>query len=180
MTEVTQAIKERRTVRQFLEKPVPEDVLTQLLEAVQWSPSWANTQCWELVVVKDPAVKEKLQAQVASSNPAFRAVVEAPVVIALCGRLSRSGFYKGSQSTKFGDWFMFDLGLAAQSLSLAAHSLGLGSVIIGLFDHDKAAPVLKVPAGVELVALIPVGYPAKIPPAPKRRSLEEFTFREGF
>ena len=54
-------IKERRSIRKYEEKDVPEDVLNSLLETVRWSPSWANTQCWELIVVKDKALKEGLK-----------------------------------------------------------------------------------------------------------------------
>lgn len=179
--EVIKAIKERRTVRNFEDKPIPDDVLQTVLEAIQWAPSWANTQCWEVVVIKDPDVKAKVQeAAIPKNNPASKAVVEAPVVLAVCARLKDSGYKKGEVTTKFGDWFMFDLGLACQNLSIAAHSLGLGSVMMGLFDQDKAAEVLNVPQGHELVTLIPMGYPSKIPSPPKRRGLEEFVRENTF
>ncbi len=98
----------------------------------------------------------------------------------LCGKQGSSGFYKGQVTTKFGDWFMFDLGLATQSLCLAAWNLGLGTVVVGLFDHHRAAAVLGVPEGFELVAMLPLGYPAKQPAPPKRREISEFTHREKF
>jgi len=113
-------------------------------------------------------------------NPAWSAILQAPVVLALCGRLKSSGYYKDQVTTKFGDWFMFDLGIACQTIALAAHALGLGTVVVGLFDHDKARAVLKVPEGYELVALIPVGYPAKISSAPNRREIAEFTHPDTF
>jgi len=75
---------------------------------------------------------------------------------------------------------MFDLGLAAQSLCLMAHNLGLGTVIVGLFDHDKAKQVIHVPDGYELVAIVPMGYPAKISSAPKRREVAEFIHNDTF
>ncbi len=180
MNETIKTIRERRTVRNYLDRAVSDELLAQILEAVQWSPSWANTQCWEVVVVKDVASREKLQVTVGATNPAYRALLEAPLVLALCGTKGRAGYYKGAGTTKFGDWFMFDLGIATQSICLTAHSLGLGTVIIGLFDHDKAAQILQIPAGVELAALIPLGYPAKAPTAPRRRTTEEFTHQERF
>ncbi len=61
-----------------------------------------------------------------------------------------------------------------------AHHLGLGTVIVGLFDHDRAKEILNVPADYELVVLIPMGYPAKTPSAPKRREIEEFTHYDKF
>ncbi len=75
---------------------------------------------------------------------------------------------------------MFDLGIATQNICLTAHSMDLGTVIVGLFDHDKLNSVLKVPQGYEAVALIPMGYPAKTPKAPKRREISEFRHDEVF
>lgn len=180
MAEVMKAIQERRSVRNYEDKDVPEELLNQVLEAVKWAPSWANTQCWEVVVVRDPAVKERLQATLAKGNPAAKAIVNAPVVLAMCGKLQSSGYYKNEVTTKFGDWFLFDLGIATQNLCLAAHDAGLATVIVGLLDHNKAAQVLGVPQGYELVVLVPLGYPSKVPSAPKRREVSEFTHREKF
>jgi nitroreductase len=181
MGELMQIIKERRSIRNFLqERDIPEDVLNQVLEAVKWAPSWANTQCWELIIVRNQEIKSKLQETMGKGNPASKAIVEAPVVLAVCGRLNISGYYQEQVTTKFGDWFMFDLGLATQSLCLAAHDLGLGTVIVGLFDHDKAGQILGVPAGYELVTLIPIGYPARGSGAPKRKEISEFTHRDRF
>ena len=180
MTDYEIVLKQRRSIRKYEDRGVPDEVVRQVLESVRWSPSWANTQCWEVVVVRDPAAKEALQETIAPKNPATKAIVGAPVVLALCAKLGTSGYYGGQVTTKFGDWYLFDLGLATQSLCLAAHNLGLGTVIVGLFDHDRAAARLKVPAGYELVALIPLGYPAKSPSAPKRREVDEFMHRETF
>lgn len=178
--ELMEAIKTRRSVRNFEEKNLSEDQIKQILEAVQWAQSWANTQCWEVIVVKDNETKVKLQETLPKTNPATRAMVEAPVVFVLCGKLQAAGYYKGQVTTKFGDWFMFDLGIAAQNLCLRAHDLGLGSVIVGLFDHNKAKEILGVPDGYEVVVMIPVGYPAKVPSAPKRKEISEFTHYERF
>jgi len=180
MAEMMQVLKGRRSIRNYQDQAVPEEVLNLILEAVQWSPSWANTQCWEVVVVKDPEIKRRLQETLSQGNPATRAMVEAPAVLVLCGKQGISGFYKGQGTTKLGDWFMFDLGLATQSLCLAAWNLGLGTVVVGLFDHNLAAAVLGVPEGYELVAMLPLGYPAKHPAAPRRRAISEFTHQERF
>lgn len=180
MPEFLSIFKERRSVRNYENKTISEELLNKVLESVQWAPSWANTQCWEIVVVNDQAVKEKLQETLSPKNPATRAITSAPVVLAVCGKLKTSGYYKDEVVTKFGEWFMFDLGLATQNLCLTAHYLGLGTVIVGLFDHDKAKAVLNLPVGYELVVLIPMGYPAKISNAPKRKEISEFTHHNTF
>jgi len=175
MAELMEVIKARRSIRKYEEKEVPEELLNQVLEAVRWAPSWANTQCWEVIVIKDSATKQRLQETLAKGNPGGKAVVEAPLLLAICGKLESSGYYKNEVTTKFGDWFLFDLGLATQNLCLAAHDLGLGTVIVGLFDHDATKSILGGPAGYELVTLIPLGYPAKVSSAPNRRENGEFT-----
>lgn len=176
MTDLLEMMKERRSVRHFESREVPAEMVDQILEAVRWAPSWTNCQCWEVVVIRDTAVKEKLQASFpAKGNPATKAIVEAPVLLALCAKTGASGYYKGKSATKFGDWMMYDLGLATQNLCLMAHHLGLGTVIAGLFDHDQAREAIRVPDGYELVTLIPLGYPAKTGNAPKRREIHAFT-----
>jgi nitroreductase len=179
MSELLTLIQNRRSCRKYEEKPVSDEMLAQVLEAIRWAPSWANTQCWEVIVVKDKAVKESLQAALPpKGNPATKAVVQAPVVLVICARTGQSGFYKDQVTTKFGDWMLYDLGLATQNACLMAHSLGLGTVVVGLFDHQKAALAVNLPQGYELVSMIPMGYPAKISQPPKRRDVAEFTHHD--
>jgi nitroreductase len=180
MTDFMEILKGRRSIRRYEEKEIPEGILNQVLEAVQWSPSWANTQCWEVVVVRDRETKEQLKETLTPTNPGAKAVIQAPVVFAVCAKTLSSGYKKGEVTTKFGDWFMYDLGIATQSICLAAYAQGLGTVVIGLLDHDKAKGVLGVPDGYELVSLVPLGYPAKGSPAPKRRAIGEFTHEGKF
>jgi nitroreductase len=173
-------IRTRRSIRDYEAKEVSQELLNQVLEAVRWSPSWANTQCWEIVVVKDRARKRELQGVMPKFNPARKAVVQVPVLLMLCAKLNVSGAHGGEFMTKFGDWFMFDLGIAAQSVCLAAHDQGLGTVIAGGFDHEKAKKLLGVPEGYEAVAMILMGFPARGSKALKRRTVDEFTHYERF
>ena len=78
MNQFLEGLKARRSVRKFQDKPVSQETLQTLMEAVQWSPSWANTQCWEVVVVQDPGLREQLQATLGKGNPATKAIVSAP------------------------------------------------------------------------------------------------------
>ena len=180
MAELMEVIKGRRSIRSYQEKDVPESAIARVLEAVKWAPSWANTQCWEIILVRDPEMKKRLQETIPHKNPAIKSMVQAPVVMAVCGQRQKAGFNKDQSITKFGDWFMFDLGIATQNICLAAHGLGLATVIVGLFDHDKAKEILDVPDPYELVVMIPLGYPAKDGSAPKRREIGEFRHDEKF
>jgi len=83
-------------------------------------------------------------------------------------------------TTKFGDWFMFDIGLAAQNICLAAHSLNLGTAIIGPFGHNRVKEILHIPAEYEMVALIPMGYPAYKIPHSHRKEISVFVYYETF
>jgi len=180
MSDFMEIIKGRRGIRRYQDREIPQEDLNQILEAIRWSPSWANTQCWEVIVIRDSVIKQKFQEILSAGNVATKAIGEAPVVISLCGKLQSAGYKRGQATTKFGDWFMFDLGIATQNLCLAAHNLNLGTVIVGLFDHDKAKEILELPEGYEVVALVPLGYPAQEASAPPRREIAEFVHYDTF
>jgi nitroreductase len=171
-------IKTRRSIRKYQTTPVDDKVLGQVMEAARWAPSWANTQCWRFVVVRDNAVKAELAGALSKNNPSTNAITTAPIVIVVCAELKKAGFYKGEPTTTMGDWFMFDAGLAMENLVLAAHALGLGTVHVGNFDHKKVDNILGVADGFCVVEMTPLGYPdgeSKIPP---RKELSEIIFKE--
>lgn len=180
MSEVLNFLKTRRSVRKYQDRAISEEILEKVLEAVQWSQSWANTQCWEVLVVKDRDIRLRLQETLAPRNPATKALVAAPVLLVLCGRKAASGYYDGKAPTILGDWMLYDLGIATQSLCLVAHDLGLGTVVVGLFDHEKAAEILNVPDTVQVVSMIPLGYPEKLPQAPDRRAVSDFRHNDTY
>jgi nitroreductase len=171
---------QRRSVRRYKTDAIEEAKLNKVLEAARWAPSWANTQCAELVIVKDESIKKKLAETLSPKNPATLAVERAPVVVVVCGKLGTSGFYSGKALTKFGDWYLYDLGLVTENICMAAHEEGLGTVIVGAFDQDKTKEILGVPETHEVVVLLPLGYPDHEPPAPKRKAMEEFVHWDKF
>jgi len=179
--EVIKAIRDRRSVRKYKSDPVDESTVNAVLEAAALAPSWANTQCWRFIVVRDPGVKSKLADVLRERrNPASDALNEAPVVIVACAERGRSGFYKGEQVTDKGDWFMFDVALAMNNLTLAAHDKGLGTVHIGVFDAPAVAALLEVPEDIAVVEMTPLGYPDQEPKAPPRKPLADLVFHEKY
>ncbi|MGP3703356.1 MAG: nitroreductase family protein [Candidatus Bathyarchaeota archaeon] len=178
--ELMEAIKSRRSVRRFTNKDVEDEKLKEIFEAARWAPSWANTQCWEFIVVKNNETKKKISETLRPGNPATNAVASAPVVIVACGRKRLAGFYGESAMTDKGDWLMFDVALAIQNMCLAIHNLGLGTVIVGAFNSKKVAEILNVPENVDVVAILPVGYPEKVPKTPPRKNVEDFVFYESY
>ncbi len=177
--DVQEAIRSRRSIRQFRSEEVSKEHLSAVLEAVRWAPSWANTQCWQVVVVRDPERKSRLQ-EILGRNPAHDAMVQADVVLVLCAELGRAGFKRGEPTTAYGDWFMYDLGLANENLSLTAHSLGLGTVIVGNFDHAAVGRELGLPHSLVAVTMVPLGHPASTGTAPPRRELLQQVHLEEF
>ncbi|MEM2104277.1 MAG: nitroreductase family protein [Candidatus Bathyarchaeia archaeon] len=177
---VIEAIKTRRSIRKFKTDPVEEEKIQNVLEAARWAPSWANTQCWEFILVKNSETKKRLAETLTGGNPALDAVKNAPVVIVACAKLGVSGYKSGKAVTDKGDFFMFDVALALQNLTLAAHSLGLGTVHVGAFDAKKAAEILEVPDGVSVVELMPLGYPSESPPPRSRKELKDFVYYEKY
>ena len=87
---------------------------------------------------------------------------------------NRCGYERdGSFTTDRQDgWQYYDCGIAAQTFCLAAHDMGLGTVIMGVFDRLRLQEYLQVPEDQELMALIAVGYPAQVGPAPKRKGVD--------
>lgn len=173
-------IKKRQSVRVYKSEPLPGESITRVLEAFRAAPSWANTQPWEIVLVTDTAIKEQLQKAMPEGNPAFSAITDAPVVVCAVAINGRSGFYKGKASTPRGDWSMFDLGIAAEHLALAAAAEGFGTVHVGMFDYQKVGEILGLPDDRTVIEMIPMGYPAYTPRLVPRKPLEEFVFKNKY
>ena len=90
--ELMEAIKKRRSIRKYKPDPIPEEALGAVLEAVRWAPSWANTQCWEVIIIKDPKIKSELATALPKGNPALSSMTDAPLVVVLCGKKGISGY----------------------------------------------------------------------------------------
>ncbi len=178
--EVLDAIMTRRSIRRYRDTAIDDATLAKVLEAARWAPSWANTQCWRFVVVRDDDVRAGLVEALSTNNPATRALENAPVIIVACAKLERSGYYHGEPQTVRGDWYMFDVALAMQNLVLAAHALGLGTVHVGLFDHNKVGKLVNAPDGFAVVEMMPLGYSDREATAPPRKELSELVVHDRF
>ena len=173
--ELLEAIKKRRSVRKFTDYYVTDNEIKEILEAARLAPSWANTQPWEFIIVRDGETIKEITGTYSKTNPAKSCSETASALIVVCAKTKVSGFKDGQMRTKFPDWFMFDIGLAVQNLSLRAHDLGLGSVIVGSLDHDACKKIVQLPDGYEIVAVLPIGKPLdKDKEGPKKKELKEF------
>jgi nitroreductase len=178
--DILKVIHERRSIRAYRDEPVPEEIILEVLEAARRSPSWANTQAWRFIVVKDPETKELLSSALTPNNPCRKAIAGAPIVVCLVGVKGVSGCYKGQATTNKGDWFMFDAGIAMEHLVLAAWNFGLGTCHVGSFDAVKVEEILEIPEGFAIIEMTPVGYfdePSRVTP---RKPLKDVVFAGRF
>ena len=164
-TDAIRTIMERRSVRTYQQKPLPEKDVKAIVEAGRQAPSAANRQPWHFVVVRDEAQKRKLAA--ACSNQMWMA--DAGAILA--------GIGKPAVNEK---WYPVDVAIAMENMILAATSLGYGTCWIGAFDQDQVKEVLGVPMDCTVVALTPVGVPADRPDARPRMPMSEFASGERY
>ena len=180
MNPTIQTMMDRRSIRKFTDQPVTDETMQELYKVIEGTQSWGNTQCWEIIDVQAESIRKQLQATVPSKNPSYRAIANAPKLLVVCARKGRSGYIEDKIDGKHGDWYMYDLGLMTQNLCLAAHSLGLGTVVVGWYDIDAAERILNCPEDVELVTLIPMGYRAQKGHVPCHKPAVEFVHTNTF
>jgi len=167
---ILEAIKKRQSVRSYLDKEIPEELLRQVLEAGRLAPSACNNQPWKFIVVKDKKLKEKLIT--ACKNQNF--VGEASVIIVGCATNPGYRMGNGVQS------YSIDLAIALDHMSLQAAELNLGTCWIGAFYQDKVKEVLDIPEEISVVVLMPLGFPQTLGTKRGRKTLSEIVCYEKY
>jgi len=179
--ELKECLKTRRAIRVFTDEAVDPKLIADLIETTSYSPSWKHTQISRYVAVTG-ALKDRIAEECCTAYQKNCDIIKgAPLLMVQCFIKNRSGFERdGSFSThREGGWQMYDTGIQAGALCNAAHDAGLGSVILGIFDDIKVAELIGLSEDREVVALIPMGYPAEAPIAPRRKPVEDLlTFLE--
>jgi nitroreductase len=172
--DVSEAVRGRRSVRDFKNQDVSSEIVDRLIEAGMWAPSAGNIQPWEFIIVRKTEIRKKL-AEAAWNQSSIE---EAPVVIVVCANEDRSFQRYGDRGATL--YCIQDTAAAIQNIHLVAYSIGLGSCWIGAFDEEAARETLKIPAGIRPVAIIPVGYPAETPQPRNRRPASQVVHHEAF
>jgi len=157
-------------VRSYEERDVEEDKLRQVLEAGRLAPSANNQQNWKFVVVRDAGLRRRLVG--AASGQSF--VGDAPVVIVACATTSDHIMPCGLPS------HLVNVAIAIDHMALAARALGLGTCWVGAFDPDEVREILGIPKSVEVIELLPLGYPTSWPSATSRKPLEAVASYDGW
>jgi len=151
-------ILNRRSIRKYEKKPIPDNILDQILKTGQNAPSAANKQPIHFIILKDKETKEKL------STTFSRFIIDAPVVIVGCAN---------TKALLTGKWAAIDATIALQNMVIGAWTLGVGSCWIGSFNEKKVKEYLKIPDKWKVVALIPLGYPAEQPNKKKKKPIKK-------
>lgn len=167
--EVWDALRTRLTIRQFKPDPVPDELVTRLLQAALWSPSSRNLQPWRFVVIQDRETLGKIGA-VTTYGPFL---ADAPLSIAI------------GMDTRTADRPELDCGRALQQMEILAWSEGLGTCFVTFHEPDQnraAKELLAMPAHIELITIMPFGYRHDHIKGVRRRrkSLSEVAYSERF
>jgi len=160
---VSEAIRQRYSVRAYQNRPVEKDKLMRVLEAARLAPSASNRQEWRFVVVQDFDKRQKLAA-IAMGQ---KFVGEAPVVIAACAETDNHVMRCGQLC------YPIDVAIAIDHLTLQATEEGLGTCWIGAFKEDGVKELLGIPNAIRVVQLVTLGYAADRPRGKSRLPIEE-------
>ena len=167
--EVFKAIQTRRSVRKYQSAPVPEEKLKKVLEAARIAPSAHNAQDWKFVVVKD---QEKRKALAEGAGQSF--IAKSPVIIVAIGLEPEHLLSSGNPA------YAINLAIAVDHMTLAAVEEGLGTCWIGAFSQEEVKKALNIPEDYQVVALLPLGFPADLLKSKIRKSLKEIVSYETF
>ena len=163
--DIFETIKTRRSIRQFTDEPVPDDVIDRIIEAATWAPSGLNNQPWKFAVIKEPGLK----TEISDLTHYSRIVLSADTLIAVF--LDHSKSYDRTKDCQA-------IGACIQNMLLYIHSRGLGAVWLGqiLKNKERFTELINGPEDHELMAVIAVGHPDESGKAPVRVSPESAVF----
>jgi len=200
MSIVNKIIKDRRSVRKYLQKVVLDKAVQRVLEAARWAPSAHNAQPWRFVVIKDVSIKRRLAEAMASEwrknlqkdgvslqycelliKLSIERLTQAPLLIVAFLTMEDMDDYPDEERQK-AEYLMAVQSVAAaiQNMLLTAHLEGLGACwfCAPLFCPETVKKILRAPKTVEPQALITMGYPAEKPEPPPRKPMDALVYRE--
>lgn len=167
--EVYEAIKNRKSIRSYETRQIPDDVLMRILEAGRAAPSASNAQPWHFIIVRSMENRASLSKRVFT-----RFLSESPVILVGCGEKEKR-------------FHVVDVSIAMQQMVLAATAEGLGTCWIGDFDDKNVHELFKIPEKYNVVCLLAMGYPhekldlaSKLIRARSRKTLDKIVSYEKF
>ena len=170
-------IENRRSIRKYQDKPVPQDVLNDILESARLAPSGSNTQPWRFIVVRSKELREKICR--ADHNQSW--MLTAPVFL-VCVADPRCQMDSGSdaefsvneESPEISlKRVIRDTSIAVEHMALEAASQGLGTCWTGWYEQEEIRPVLNIPEDHYVCCVLTLGYPGEAPAPRPRKPMEE-------
>ena len=165
--EFMEVLGARHSIRSFKEQPLEEEKINAILEAANSAPSAGNLQAYEIYLVKDLELLQKLVH--AAWGQHF--IDQAPIVLVFCAHPARSSIKYGNRGTEL--YCIQDATCAAIFAHLAATSLRLGSCWVGAFDEEEVQKCLNLPSDHRPIIIMPIGYPKERAFRTSRRNLED-------
>lgn len=152
-------IKNRRSIRSFQDKKIPDNEIQMILEAGRWTPSASNKQPWEFYIIRDKEILKEI-----SKNAFYgRHIKRAPLAIAIVGKKKISPNY-----------YIQDASLVSMTMMLMAWSLGIGTCWTGALNRKKVKKLLDLGENDYLLTVLPMGYiEGNIPKPTPRTALDQ-------
>ncbi len=165
--ELLSLIKSRRSIREYIEKEIPKDVLLDIMEAGRWAPTGANLQPWHFVLVTDKKILNKVGKAIKFFGIKEKQGKTASAMVVLC-----IDTLKGKRFSKI------DIALCGANMIIMATAYGIGTCWIGVFDEHILRDELHIPKRFEIVSVITMGYYGKQVKPPPKLPLEKVLHME--
>jgi len=158
--DVFEAIQKRKSIRKFKPDPVSDDIIMKILEAGTQAPNAFNKEQWEFIIVTDAELRSDIALMRQKIPPQKRALEAAPFLLVVC------------YDNKLGVDALATAFACIENILLAATAEGLGAVTL-TFHGPKIKRILHIPEGIDVAAVIPMGYPDEDPDKPERTSVDD-------
>ena len=180
--EFSEVVYKRRSIRAFTDKPVSDETVQKLLDYGHYAPSAGNLKPWRYIILRDEAIIDEVVETTYTGKdpdgPPQKWMKKAPVIIAVCAERSTIAERYGDHNAIRVSYM--DSSACIQNILLGAQDLGLGSTWVSGYDEEQMAKVLKAPAGIVPIALLPIGYPASAGNVRPMAELSEITYYESW
>jgi len=151
--EFEEAIFSRRSIRDFLDREISQEILEKIIAAGRIAPSFQNRQCWRYVICRDKDIIQKLAMNSGWLGKVNFFIKKAPVIIVACADPAKSGIVNDQK------YYLVDTAISFQMMMLTAWNFGIGSCWLAAFNEKKVREILSVPEKIKIVAMSPFGFP---------------------
>jgi nitroreductase len=173
--EFNEVVRKRKMIRQYeLERPVPDYIVSKIIENAHRAPSAGHTQVQEFIIIKNSSIKLKLgDAALGQSQ-----IYDAAILIVVCSNTSRSVDRYGKRGKEF--YSIIDGSFASMIMLLTAVNEGIGACFVGAFEDDKVSKILELPEYVKPIGIITLGYPAERPEKFERIEISKLVYHDRY